>query len=89
MADNIYMWIVYCEEKNRKLKSDKTRKTSFDEIIQEIMEENFIIVNNTSKYHKEQKCFVVEINRYPIVCPFNYRNEVVQLITFFPDRRYK
>lgn len=83
------MWIVYCEEKNIKLNNSLGRKASFDKIINEISQGNFILINNTSKKYPEQICFLIEINRYPIVCPFNYRNEVIQLITFFPDRRYK
>jgi hypothetical protein len=83
------MRIVYCEEKNKALLQTLGRKTCFDEIIDEIESENFLIIKNTSTHHVEQKCFLVDINDYPIVAPFNIRADVIQLITFFPDRRYK
>lgn len=83
------MWIVYCEKKNEELKKKKERLTSFDEIILEIENKNFVTVENTSKNHPKQRCFLVEINDYPILAPFNERGNIIQLITFFPSRRMK
>lgn len=83
------MWVVYYERKNKLLQSTPKRIATFDECIYEIGYGNFLIIHNHSKKHADQKCFFVSVNDYPIILPFRERGEVIQLITLFPDRRYK
>lgn len=82
-------WIAYCEKKNQELIAKSHRLTSFAEIIEELNMGNFVVIKNSSKNHRDQECFLVEIHDYPILVPFNTRNEIIQLITFFPSRRLK
>ncbi|PIK14722.1 hypothetical protein [Halobacteriovorax sp. JY17] len=83
------VWIVYCEEKNRLLKSKKERRASFKNVIEQVEAGDFLVVANTSKNHPNQECFLVLIEDYPFIAPFCQRADVIQLITLFPDRRFK
>lgn len=84
------MWIVYCAEKNQLLKDKADRlSVSFEDCIIEISNGDFLVIESPNKEHDGQKSFLIDINGYPIVVPFNIRGKVIQLITLFPDRRYK
>lgn len=80
----------YCVEKNNEILNKADRKgVSFDDAIEEILEGNYLVVNNKSKKHIGQACFLIELDNYPFVIPFNINGRTFQLITMFPDRRYK
>lgn len=84
------LWIVYCSEKATKLSRIETRfNISFLSVIREIKKGDFLVINSPSNKYLGQKCFLVLIEDYPIIVPFEIRNQVLQLITLFPDRRYK
>lgn len=84
------VWIVFCAEKNETLKNKADRlSVSFDDCITEITNEDFLVIDSPSKEQAGQKSFLIEINNYPIIVPFNIRGNIIQLITLFPDRRYK
>ncbi len=82
-------WIIYCEQKNNMLSKKDDRLIMFADCIEKIESGLFLIIENPSKNHKSQNCFLIYINDYPIVVPFNERESTIQLITLFPDRRYK
>ena len=82
-------WIVYCEKKNKELLARIDRSSSFEDCIEKIQSELFVIIENPSKNHQGQNCFLVLINDYPHIAPFNEWKETIQLITLFPSRRYK
>lgn len=81
--------LVYCYHKSIKLSLRFERLTNFEEIIDEISEENFIVIENRSRNHPKQMCFLVLIKDYPVVVPFNKTKKTIRLITYFPDRRFK
>lgn len=82
--------IVYCAEKDEQLKKREDRfGLSFDRCISEIQKGNYLIILSPNSQHRDQKSFLILFNDYPVVIPFRKRGEVLQLITFFPDRRFK
>jgi hypothetical protein len=84
------VWIVFCAEKNEMLKNKAGRlSVSLDDCITEISNGDFLVIDSPSKEQEGQKSFLLEINDYPIIVPFNIRGSVIQLVTLFPDRRYK
>ena len=84
------MWIVYCAEKNEILKNRADRlSVNFEDCIAEIINGDFLVIDSPGKDQAGQKSFLIEINSYPIIVPFNIRGNIIQLVTFFPDRRYK
>ena len=87
---NMKVWIVYCAEKNKKLVNLKERfSLSFNDAIKEIENGDFLVIDSPNSDFHGQKSFLIEINEYPMIVPFNMRGKVIQLITMFPDRRYK
>jgi hypothetical protein len=84
------VWIVFCAEKNETLKNKTDRlSVSFEDCITEISNGDFLVIDSPSKDQAGQKSFLLEINNYPIIVPFNIRGNIIQLVTLFPDRRYK
>ena len=84
------MWFFYCVAKNKRLKSTKGRFVyGFEEAIVEIQEGNFLVIVGPSIKHQGQRSFLIELGDYPFLVPFNRRGDYFQLITLFPDRRYK
>lgn len=84
------LWIVYCAQKDAQLRSQDDRfYLNFDNCIREIEKGNYVVILSPNRKHKDQKSFLIMICDYPIVVPFNKRDTTIQLITFFPDRRYK
>lgn len=82
-------WIIYCEAKNQLLKSNVGRIATFDDVIVKLEEGQFLVLNkDTSKYGNQSR-FIVRVNNYPIEVPFNERNKTIQLITLFPNRKFK
>lgn len=84
------MWIVYYAEKNEILKNRADRlSVNFEDCIAEIINGDFLVIDSPGKDQAGQKSFLIEINSYPIIVPFNIRGNIIQLVTLFPDRRYK
>lgn len=84
------LWIVYCALKNEKIKRQKERlNIDFDLAIKEIESQDFLKVSSPGRSHRGEEAFIIVIYDYPIVVPFNTRGQVIQLITMFPDRRFK
>jgi hypothetical protein len=84
------VWIVYCAEKNEILKNRADRlSVNFEDCIAEIINGDFLVIDSPGKDQAGQKSFLIEINSYPIIVPFNIRGNIIQLVTLFPDRRYK
>ena len=51
--------------------------------------QNIVLVDDINPVHPNQRIFVVEIDNYPHVIPYEMRGEVCWLITVFPARKYK
>jgi hypothetical protein len=84
------VWIVYYAEKNEILKNRADRlSVNFEDCIAEIINGDFLVIDSPGKDQAGQKSFLIEINSYPIIVPFNIRGNIIQLVTLFPDRRYK
>lgn len=81
-------YFVWDEKKNRKLKEE--RGVSFEMVLQAI-EDGFLLDvlehPNTAKY-QGQRLYVIEIDGYAYVLPFEDRGEERVLQTVFPSRRY-
>lgn len=83
-------WIVYCESKNRQLINERGRLSlNFNDAIEEIESGEFLLIDSPGRKYESQKSFLLEIDKYPVVVPFNIKKSIIQLITMFPDRRYK
>ena len=63
-------------------------RPSFEEAI-EALASNPLLIDDRNPVHTGQRIFVVEINGYPHVIPYEVRGEVYWLITVFPARKYK
>lgn len=84
------MWIVYCAQKDAQLRDRDDRFfLNFDWCISEIFKSRFRVVATPAVAHRNQKCFLLFYHGYPILVPYRKRAETIQLITFFPDRRFK
>jgi len=77
------------KKKNKILKA--TRKISFEEILDFLEnKENILAVfkhPNKNKY-PNQKVFILNINGYAWVVPFEERGDKIRLITAFPSRKW-
>ena len=82
-----HMKIEWDEKKNQLLK--KGRGVSFEDVQQAIENNDYEILENSSKKHPSQYILLVQINDYPHVVPFELRENKIRLITVFPDRRMK
>ncbi len=83
-------WLLYCEAKDQKLRQSKERGGfGFMDAIKEIENACFEIIESPSKARFFQKSFLVELNGYPYIIPFQFRGYHIQLITMFPSRRFK
>ena len=76
------------EEKNRLLKAE--RGVSLEMVIQSIEDGCLLDVleHPNREQYGDQKLYVVEINRYVWIVPFEEMNEEIVLKTVFPSRRY-
>lgn len=66
----------------------KKGRPSFDDAVNALAH-NTILIDDINPIHKGQRIFVVEINDYPHVIPYEERNDFCWLITVFPARKYK
>ena len=78
--------ILWDEEKNQKLL--KERNISFEDILEIILNEEFIdILENKSR--REQKLFIVNIRNYIYAVPFLIdENDNIILKTIYPSRKF-
>lgn len=79
--------IEFSKEKNKWLKEE--RGYCFDDIEDDIINENFEIKENQSSNHEGQKVFVVIKNNYPICIPFIEDEEKIFLKTMYKSRKLK
>jgi uncharacterized DUF497 family protein len=85
MDDITFNW---SEEKNKILK--KERGISFEEVVCAIENGDLLeIIPNSSKNHKDQKCFIVRINGYPCKVPYVEDENEIFLKTIHQDRKQK
>lgn len=76
----------FSKEKEKFL--NEQRKISFNDIIEAITEDGLIdIIPN--KNYKKQEMFIVKINKYVYVVPFEVRNNRFHLITVWPSSKAK
>ena len=73
-------------EKDRLLK--KTRRVSFDQIIDRIKAGAILAVTHNKKEYPGQLIAIIELNGYAYQVPLRVRNGYIQLITVFPSRKY-
>jgi uncharacterized DUF497 family protein len=79
---------VWDEEKNKVLREE--RGVSFEMVLQAMADGLLLDIlehPNKEKYGT-QKLYVVEIDRYAYIVPFESRGEEIILKTIFPSRRY-
>ncbi len=50
---------------------------------------NALLIDDENPVHPNQRIFVVEIDNYPHVIPYEMRGDIYWLITVFPARKYK
>ena len=74
------------KKKNREL-ADRGRP-SFEDAV-EALANNTILFDDINPRHQGQRIFVIEINGYPHVIPYEVRGEAYWLITVFPSRKFK
>ena len=72
-------------KKNEWLK--ETRGISFEDVVDKISTDLLDVRQNTSKGHLHQLVFIININNYPWVVPFEESEREIRLKTAFPDRR--
>jgi len=84
LQDKIYKWN---EEKNELLKKSE-RKISFEKIISAINDKKLLDVI-PSPTHKEQLCFVVDVENYVYIVPFVEEDKyTIFLKTIYPSRKH-
>jgi uncharacterized DUF497 family protein len=76
------------EEKNKKLQME--RGVSFEEVILAIEDGRLLDVleHPNKKRYGDQKLYVVEMNRYAYIVPFEDKGGERWLKTIFPSRKY-
>jgi hypothetical protein len=60
-----------------------------NEIAEIILGTGLDVRRNPSRNHPSQRVFVIWIDRYPWVVPFEETADTIVLKTAFPDRRFK
>jgi len=69
----------------------EVRGVSFEMVLQAMADERLLDVlehPNKEKYGR-QRLYVVEIDRYAYIVPFEEKGDEILLKTIFPSRRYK
>jgi len=74
------------EDKNNLLKKSE-RNISFEQVLCAIENDRTIDIIS-SPTHKDQNCFVVEINDYAYVVPFAQTGNNIFFKTIYPSRKY-
>jgi len=77
----VYDWN---EEKNHKLK--KERNVSFEEVIVALETGNLLDIIDNKKKYKNQRIFIVKIDYYAYLVPFEEKDETVFLKTIIPNK---
>jgi uncharacterized DUF497 family protein len=74
------------DKKNRELKSEG--RPSFEDAVTAIANSG-VLREDENPIHPNQRIFIVLIDDYPHVIPFEIRGDVFWLITVYPARKYK
>ena len=74
------------EKKNQELKSEG--RPSFEDAVHAIADHG-VLKEDKNPIHPKQRIFVVLIDDYPHVIPFEVRGSLLWLITVYPARKYK
>lgn len=83
---------MYCmrfdwdQKKNSELLSEG--RPTFEDAI-EAMSKNGVLLDGENPIHAGQRLYVILIEDYPHVVPYEIRGEVHWLITVYPARKYK
>lgn len=75
----------WSEEKNSWLKEH--RGVSFEEVVEAISGRLLDVRANKKPKYSSQRVFIVNIDNYPWVIPFDESETEIFLITAFPDRK--
>lgn len=63
-------------------------RPSFQQAVEVILEKGVLKEGDNPNY-PGQRIFVVMIDGYPHVIPYEVRGEIIWLITLYPNRKYK
>ncbi len=76
--------------KAKRLREDKTRRgVSFEDCVVAIEGGGVLAITlNPSKKHRGQWMYVLNFEGYAYVVPFEEREDIIDLITVFPSRKY-
>ena len=74
------------EKKNKELKSEG--RPSFEDAVEAISKHG-VLADGENPVHAGQYIYVVMINGYPHVVPYEVRGDMRWLITIYPARKYK
>ena len=74
-------------EKNEILQ--KHRGVCFEMVVEEILGGRSLDIVNPNASYLEQRMFLVHLNNYPHLVPFEESAEMIRLITIIPSRKYK
>ncbi len=77
---------LFDAEKNRLLQ--KTRRVSFEQIIDQIKAGEILAVTRNKKDYPGQLIAIIKLNGYAYQVPLRVRKGYIQLITVFPSRKY-
>lgn len=80
------MILKWDEKKNKELQ--KEGRPSFEEAVIEIINNRIISTDENRKYPGQQ-IFLIVLQGYPHLVPFEIRGDVIWLITIFPSRKHK
>ena len=80
-------WFVWDAEKNEKLQ--KERGINFEMVIEEIIAGRARDLENPSQNYPGQRVYLVHLNTYPHLVPFEENVQTIRLITVIPNRKYK
>ena len=88
MMDPYNLEIRWDPKKNEKLRLE--RSIGFEDVVIAIEDGRILGVLKNPKQDKypNQRFFIVEINNYAYVVPFEIRGDIIWLITVYPSRKY-
>lgn len=79
------MLFAWDPKKNEELKSEG--RPTFEDAVEAI--KHGPLNDDENPVHAGQRLFVVQINDYPHVVPYESRGDILWLITVYPARKYK
>jgi uncharacterized DUF497 family protein len=75
-------------DKKKNIELAKRGRPSFEDAVKALAQ-NALLIDDENPVHPNQRIFVVEIDNYPHVIPYEMRGDICWLITVFPARKYK